>query len=138
MKRVSFGAKFIAAGTLATSGILEIELEQAPILKMALTEEVDCVSDVYTFIGDGSGLSDCTIENYTETIGVSFKWIRTDGSIVPLGTHNITFKRNTTTVVTVNINKDGNDENLGIVIDESETGVMPDGDEVTITNGEMQ
>ncbi|MBQ5898674.1 MAG: hypothetical protein IIW87_01965 [Alistipes sp.] len=55
-----------------------------------------------------------------------------------MGTHTITFKRNTTTVVKVNIDKDGNNESLGIEIDDSETGAMPDGEEVTITNGEMQ
>ena len=77
--------------------------------------------------------------NYTEAINVAFKWIRADGTEAPLGTHTITFKRNVTTVVKVNIDKDGNDESLGIVIDNSETGVMPeDEEEVTITNGEMQ
>lgn len=137
MKRTSFGAKFVAAGTLATSGTLEIELEEAPILELELTEGDDSISDIFTFWEvHQAWLND----DYTETIGVSFKWVREDGSMVPLGTHNITFKRNTTTVVTVNINKDGETEGVGFSIDESEQGEMPveEDNSVTITDGEVE
>lgn len=137
MKRTSFGAKFVAAGTLATSGTLEIEMGDAPILELELTEGDDSISDIFTF----SNVSEAWLnDDYTETIGVSFKWVRTDGSMVPLGTHNITFKRNTTTVVTVNINKDGETEGVGFSIDESEQGEMPveEDNSVTITDGEVE
>lgn len=135
MKRTSFGAKFVAGGKLADDGKLEIQIEAAPKMELALTTGTDEISDIFTFMNVKQSWAK---NNYTEYINVAFKWIRADGTEAPLGTHTITFKRNVTTVVKVNIDKDGNDESLGIVIDESETGVMPDGDEVTITNGQME
>ncbi|MBR0333030.1 MAG: hypothetical protein IIX20_05895 [Alistipes sp.] len=137
MKRVSFGAKFVATGTLATSGILEIEMEYAPILELELTEGDDSISDIFTFDDVyGAWLND----DYTETIGVSFKWIREDGSMVPLGTHSVKYTRNMTTVVTVTINKDGETEGVGFEIDDSEKGPMPENEDnsVTIVDGEVE
>ncbi len=137
MKRVSFGAKFVATGTLATSGTLEIELESAPILELELTEGDDSISDIFTFeYVNEAWLND----DYTETIGVSFKWIREDGSMVPLGTHSVKYTRNMTTVVTVTINKDGETEGVGFEIDDSEKGPMPENEDnsVTIVDGEVE
>ena len=137
MKRTSFGAKFVATGTLATSGILEIELEGAPILELKLTEGEDSISDIFTFFEVRQAWVE---DDYTETIGVSFKWIREDGSMVPLGTHNVKFTRNMTTVVTVTINKDGETEGVGFEIDDSEKGPMPENEDnsVTIVDGEVE
>ena len=141
MKRTSFGAKFIAGGNLAIDGKLEIEIHGAPKMELALTAGADEISDIFTFEKVRSAWSE---NDYTEDIAVNFKWIRADGTEAPLGTHTIAFKRNVTTVVKVNIEKNDNDDNLsydislGFKFDESETGVMPDGDEVTITNGQME
>ena len=135
MKRTSFGAKFVVGGKMAVDGKLEIQINGAPKMELALTADTDEISDIFSFFNIGEAWRK---DDYTEDIAVNFKWIRADGTEAPLGTHTITFKRNVTTVVNININKDGNDESLGIAIDESETGVMPDGDEVTITNGQME
>ena len=135
MKRTSFGAKFVVGGKLAVDGKMEIQIDGAPKMELALTAGADEISDIFTFEEVRSAWSE---NDYTEDIAVNFKWIRADGTEAPLGTHTIAFKRNVTTVVKVNIDKDGNDESIGIVIDESETGAMPDGDEVTITNGQME
>ena len=135
MKRTSFGAKFVAGGKLAVDGKLEIQLENAPKMELALTDGADEISDIFTFNDVKAAWAK---DDYTEDIAVNFKWIRADGTEAPMGTHTIAFKRNVTTVVKVNIDKDGNNESLGIAIDESETGAMPDGDEVTITNGQME
>jgi hypothetical protein len=135
MKRTSFGAKFVAGGKLAVDGKLEIQIDGAPKMELALTDGADEISDIFSLSYIRNAW---TKDDYTTDIAVNFKWIRADGTEAPLGTHTITFKRNVTTVVKVNINKDGNDESLGIEIDESETGTMPDGDEVIITNGQME
>lgn len=135
MKRTSFGAKFVAGGKLAVDGKLEIQIDGAPKMELALTAGDDQISDIFTFrYVDAAWAKD----DYTEDISVNFKWIRADGTEAPMGTHTITFKRNKTTIVKFNIDKDGNDESIGIEIDESETGTMPDGDEVIITNGQME
>ena len=135
MKRTSFGAKFVVGGKMAVDGKLEIQIDKAPKMELALTAGNDEKSDIFTF----DYLKDAWAEDdYTDDIPVNFKWIRADGTEAPMGTHTITFKRNKTTIVKFNIEKDGNDESIGIEIDESETGTMPDGDEVIITNGQME
>lgn len=131
MKRTSFGAKFVAGGKLAVDGKLEIQIDNAPKMELALTDGEDEISDIFTFKDvDAAWAKD----DYTEDIEVSFKWIRTDGTEPPLGTHKITFKRNTITVVEVNI-----DKNNGIDLDipDSETGDLAEGDTVTINDGEL-
>ena len=104
-------------------------------MELALTEGNDEISEIFTFNEVSSAWAK---DDYTEDIPVNFKWIRADGTEAPMGTHTITFKRNKTTIVKFNIEKDGNDESIGIEIDESESGAMPDGDEVIITDGQMQ
>ena len=131
------GYKSIPTGTLATSGTLEIEMERAPILELELTEGDDSISDIFTFDNLYGAWAD---DDYTETIGVSFKWIREDGSMVPLGTHSVKYTRNMTPVVTVTINKDGETEGVGFEIDDSEKGPMPENEDnsVTIVDGEVE
>lgn len=135
MKRTSFGARFVAGGKLAVDGKLEIQIDNAPKMELALTADADEISDIFTFKFVSNAWAK---DDYAENIDVNFKWIRADGTEAPMGTHTITFKRNTTTIVKFNIDKDGNDESLSIEIDESETGTMLDGDEVTINDGVMQ
>ena len=57
-----------------------------------------------------------------------------DGTSAPLGTHDITFKRNTTTVVNVDLTVSG-DSGVGFEI--TDDGEMPEGDEITIKDGEI-
>lgn len=135
MKRASFGAKFVAGGKLAVDGKLEIQIEGAPKMELTLTDGADEISDIFTFDNVyGAWAKD----DYTEDVNISLNWNRKDGTVQPLGTHTITFKRNTTTIVEVNINKDGNDEGVDLDIPDSETGAMANGAEVTINDGEMQ
>ena len=135
MKRTVFGAKFAAGGKLAVDGILVIEMKDAPKMELALTDGDDQISDIFTFFDLEKAWAK---DDYTETIDVTFKRIRTDDTVQPLGTHAITFNRNTTTVVEVNIDKDGNDEGVDLEIPDSETGSLADGNTVTINDGEMQ
>ena len=135
MKRASFGAKFIVGGKLAIEGKLDIQIEGAPKMELALTEGDDQISDIFTF---GWVNKVWANDNYTENVDVTFNWIRKDGTTMPLGTHAITFKRNTITIVEVNIDKDGNDEGVDLDIPSSETGSMANGSTVTINDGEMQ
>ena len=134
MKRTSFGAKFIATGKLAVDGKLEMQIEDAPKMELVLTAGDDMISDIFTF-----AKVDAAWENaeYIETVNVSFNWNRTDGTVRSLGTHPITFKRNTTTVVEVKIENENTNEGLNLNIADDETGVMPTGEKVTITDGEV-
>lgn len=146
MKRVSFGAKFIAEGVLAKNGTLEIQIQSAPKMSLALTEGDDTISDIFTLQGDGteSGIEYCANDDYTETIGVAFKWIRPDETELQIGTFPVTFKRNTTTVVTIKMENDvvvgDQTGGVGFSIASTEKGEMPveEDNSVTITDGEVE
>ena len=131
LKRTSFGAKYIAKGKNAGSGTLEILMECAPQINLNLAES-NQVSDIYTFSWVYGAWLD---NNYSETFPVVLRLVREDGTVVPLGTHNLTFKRNATTVV--NVNMDDSSEASGVGVEFLESGEMPDGDEVTIEGGEI-
>ena len=132
LKRTSFGAKFIAKGDYAENGTLEIIMgdDPKPHLTLNLAEGNE-VSDIFSFRYQRDAWLD---DNYTETIPVLLRIAYSDGTSAPLGTHNITFKRNTTTVVNVDLSV-GGDSGVGFVV--TEGGEMPVGDEITIKDGEI-
>ena len=131
LKRTSFGAKYIAKGKNATNGTLDILMDSAPQLNLNLAESNQC-SEIYTFYN----LRDAWLEgNYSETISVLIRLAREDGTVVPFGTHNITFKRNKTTVV--NINTDDCGESSGVGVEFIDSGDMPEDSEITINDGEI-
>ena len=130
LKRISFGVKYIAKGDFAENGILEILMNRAPQLNLNLAESNE-VSEIYTFMHARDAWLD---ENYTETISVILRIAYSDGTSAPLGTHDITFKRNTTTVVNVDLSVSG-DSGVGFVV--TDGGEMPEDSEVTIKDGEI-
>ena len=131
LKRTSFGAKYIAKGKNSKSGTLEILMDGAMQVNLNLAES-NQVSDIYTFDNVYEAWFD---NNYSETIPVVLRLVREDGTTVPLGTHNLTFKRNATTVVHVNM--DDASEASGVGVEFLESGEMSEGDEVTIEGGEI-
>ena len=146
MKRVSFGAKFIVEGALAKSGTLDIQIPEAPKMSLTLTEGEDSISEIFTFFGEGYGgeLYACTRDDFSEVMSVSFKWIRPDKTELQIGTFPVTFKRNTTTVVTIKMENDviegDQTGGVGFSIASSETGEMPvdPNNSVTIVDGEVE
>lgn len=130
LKRISFGVKYVAKGDYAENGTLEIMMAGAPQLNINLAESNE-VSEIYTFKYVRDAWLD---ENYTETASVTLRIAYSDGTSAPLGTHNITFKRNMTTVVNVDLSI-GGDNGVGFVI--TGDGEMPEGDEITIKDGEI-
>ena len=134
MKRTVFGAKFIAGGELAVDGKLEILIYEAPKMELTLTEGDDEISDIFTFkcVDDAWAKDD-----YSENVNVTLNWVRADGVVSPLGTHKVTFKRNTTTIVEVNIDNVNSEEALSLNISDSESGDLVDGDTIVINDGEL-
>ena len=131
MKRMSFGAEFIATGANATSGTLEISLDGAPALTIPLTENGENTAyRIYTMAGDLSTIT----ENSTETIPVTFNYKAANGENISLGTHNIDFMRNKKTTVTLQINNVSLTNNISLSIADTETGNMEQGNSVTITD----
>ena len=135
MKRTSFGAKFIAQGKLATAGQLEIIMSEAPKISLDLADEKQH-DDIYTFeyVKKAHDYQD---GNYEEDIDVSINWYyqTMDGSTVtvPLGTHKITYKRNATTVVKINLENTNVEGGIGFEL--MEAGAMEAGPEYEINDG---
>ena len=135
MKRTSFGAKFIAQGKLATAGQLEINMKDAPEIILDLTQEKQH-DDIYTFRYVKNAY-DYQTGNYEEDIDVSIIWYyqTADGSTVavPLGTHKITYKRNATTVVKINLENTNVEGGIGFEL--MEAGAMEAGPEYEVNDG---
>ena len=110
-------------------------------MSLTLTKGEDSISDIFTF----PAITSAWINNdYAATISVSFKWIRPDETELQIGTFPITFKRNTTTVVTIKMENDvvegDQTGGVGFSIASSETGEMPvdPNNSVTIVDGEVE
>ena len=132
MKRVSYGAKFIAKGKLATQGTLEVQMVESPKMTIDLATNDKKGDDIYTFKNVKAAYDD---NNYTETVSTTINWRRDDGTVFPLGTHEITFKRNKMHTVQVTIETENSDNQLGIEVEDAD---MTDDDDVTnIKDGEV-
>ena len=131
MGRTSYGVKVVAQGQSANVGTLEIQMTESPLVTFNLAESNEYF-DIYTFyyVRNAWLKSD-----YSEEVSVNINYIREDNTVVPLGSHKVTFVRNTTTVVTVNIGYGGAENGLGFNI--TEGGEMPENPNtaITITNG---
>jgi len=133
MKRTAFGAKFIAEGELANSGTLEVQIQGAPKIALALTEGEDVLFDIFTFNNVKAAWAEQG--DYVGIYNVAINWISPEGTTMPLGTHEISFKRNATTVVTVNIEQQSETAGLGFGFDPSEQGNPSEDGENDITIG---
>lgn len=126
MLRTVFGLKVIANNL--TEGIIKIEMEEAP--EMKITYPATEVEDVFTFFYVDKAYSN---ENYSESISTNFTWTKADGATIPLGTHNVTFKRNKQTIVTIEMDKAINDASSNQTLSLSlESNNMTEGDKYTI------
>lgn len=122
MRRVVFGAKFIVEGL--TEGKVIITLNGAP--EMCIVYPNLETQDIFT-LPNATAAGD-----YSTTIPVAIKWEKNDGSIIPLATQEIVFKRNKLTTATIKV-KD-NSANIGMNISKDETP-MGDGGNITIETG---
>ena len=112
-------------------------MTESPSLEFQLTdaEEDDVYSDIYTFSNVYAAWNSTDEERYTENVLTTVNWCREDGTTVPLGSHEISFKRNYITTITVKINSDETNAGIGFEI---ENEPMENGNNVTIEDGELK
>lgn len=127
MKRVVFGAKFIAEGL--TNGKLKIKLLGSPELYIEHGVNTE-VEEIFT-LGNHQSIQ-WTSDTYTEVCTLSVSWEKADGAIVPLVNQDITFKRKTLTTITIKV-KDSSVNN-GVEINQ-EGGDLIAGDNITLESG---
>ena len=132
MKRTSFGAKYVAQGILATEGYLEIQMVDSPKMIVDLTTADKTVSDIFTFDNVKKAYEN---DAYTETVAVTLNWHKSDETVFPLGTHEITFKRNKMTTIKVAIETENSEGELGVEVEDNE--MTDDDEETTIKDGEI-
>lgn len=124
MKRVSFGAKFVAKEF--TSGSLEIQIDQSPTktLKCADGNVAECI---VSFNNTASAYKN---DNYSENIAVNIIWVKDDGVRSPIVSENITFVRNHLTTIEFEVKEEAESNSFNITANEEwETG-----DTITVGN----
>lgn len=127
MKKVCFGAKLVTEDL--TNGEVVVDIEGAPQLIIAYPSTV--VQDVFTFAGgfsDGHWVND----DYSESIPVSISWHKSDGSVKPVSSSNINFKRNKLTTITVKLNGDNPESASSKVNISLEDKEMQPGDNIVV------
>lgn len=127
MKRISFGAKFIAEGL--TEGRLKINIQDAPELNINYGQKE--VQDIFTFKSHITNDYKIiwTEDNFYEDVNLSVLWEKNDGAIIPLINQDIKFKRNILSTITIKV-KDSSVNN-GVEINQ-EGGDLIAGDNITL------
>jgi hypothetical protein len=143
-KRVAYGAHYIAEGL--DEGVLNIEVKtrnyELPLYHVNLTSANPEDNGIYTFlqIKDawyGSVVPDVngnpSTVNYYTTKQLNITWTKDDGSVTPLGTFDVTFKRNIKTTIVIKV-EDPSQQN-GIVVTKEETRMTDDENKYVIEGG---
>ena len=143
-KRTVYGAHLIAEGL--SEGSLNVTARCSfPSIdggfNVNLTEAVPEYNGIYCF-GDVRNAWYGTLEkveeppvNYYTTKQLTIKWTKDDGSETPLGTFDVTFKRNIKTKIRIKVTDPGVQN--GIVITREETPMTDDENEYVIEGGEI-
>lgn len=127
MKKVCFGAKFVVEGLM--EGKVVIDIEDAP--QMEIVHPDVSIQDIFTFDGglrDGSWIND----DYSESVPVSISWHKSDGSVKPVSSSNINFKRNKLTTITVKLSGDNPESASGKVNISLKDKEMQPGDNIVV------
>jgi|LSQX01.2.fsa_nt_gb hypothetical protein len=118
MKRVVFGVKVEVEGV--SEGQVKISLSEAPDLHIEYPETE--IQDIFTFQNNYSYPLSWTKDDYSETITLSFTWLKVDGAEVPVATQDVVFKRNMLTTIRVKVNDALVDKSLTITTESTEMG----------------
>ena len=117
MKRVSFGAKFVAKEF--TSGSLEMQIDQSPTKTLKCSDGKD-LEMIVSFNSTAAAYSN---NEYSENIAVNIIWIKEDGVRTPIVSQDITFVRNHLTTIEFEVKESAQSNSFSINANEEwETG----------------
>lgn len=153
-KRVSYAAKFIAEGL--DEGTIEIIVSNMNITNkkrysVSLTPEVPSSNKIYSFFNTydaWKGIRTATGEdpetgapiyeyvNYTSVKTLSINWEKSEDNIIPLGSYDVTFKRNVRTTIRIDVANLPSVSN-GITVTREDTPISDDENEYEISGGEI-
>lgn len=112
MKRVSFGAKFVAKEF--TNGSLEIQIDQSPTKTLKSSDGAQC-DMIVSFYNTSAAYSR---DEYSENIAVNIIWVKEDGVRTPLVSQDITFVRNHLTTIEFEVKEAAQSNSFNIKADE--------------------
>ena len=112
MKRVAFGAKFVAKEF--TSGSLEIQVDQCP----TKTLEYSDGSELEMIVSFKNTARAYAIDGYSESIAVNIIWVKEDGVRTPIVSQDITFVRNHLTTIEFKVKESAQSNSFNISADE--------------------
>lgn len=127
MLRTVFGVKVVTENL--TEGTLDIKIKDTPGLQIKYpSTEAESIYSLYELY------KTVTNKEYSETIGTVISWTRKDGVVVPMGTHNITYKRNRQTIITINVEDASQENALSLSLEDEEMG---QGNTYTVTGDQI-
>lgn len=112
MKRVSFGAKFVAKEF--TSGSLEIQIDQTPTKTLRCSDG----SELEMIVSFNSTSRAYSNNDYSENIGVNIIWVKEDGVRTPIVGQDVTFVRNHLTTIEFEVKDSAQSNSFNIKADE--------------------
>ena len=135
-KRTVYGAHYIAEGL--KEGILRIDVKNSYTVNLTSGNPeyngIYCFSEIRDAWFGTYKTVDELVDYYT-TKQLTIKWIKDDDSVTPLGTFEVTFKRNVKTKIRIKVTDPGVQN--GIVITREETPMTDDDKEYVIEGGEI-
>lgn len=110
MIKTVFGIKYIPVGL--TEGKLIIKLDKAP--EVTIESGTSEFLEMYTFMSLKDAWDNKDNSDWFEPIVLAISWQKLDGTIIPLYSGSLNFKRNTIKEITINIKEPNNENGLGI------------------------
>lgn len=112
MKRVSFGAKFVAKEF--TSGSLEMQIDQSPTKTLKCSDG----TELETIVSFNNTARAYSKDDYSENIAVNIIWVKEDGVRTPVVSQDITFVRNHLTTIEFKVTESALSNSFNITADE--------------------
>ena len=132
-KRTVYGAHFIAEGLNEGTLNIHVSAVSGASYSVNLTDEKPEYYGVYCFGSPWSAWKGVNGENYYISKNLKVEWTKDDGSVTPLGTFDVTFKRNIKTTIVIKV-ADPSQQN-GIVVTKEETRMADDENKYVIEGG---
>ncbi len=134
-KRVVYGVKYETLGLKPNESItVEVNKYESNLYNINLNTEP--YESIYTFSNIDYAWAEYSGNRYTSEKQLTINWNKADGSIVPMGTYTVTFKRNVKTTIRIHA-EDLNLEN-GIKVYKEETPMADDEYIYDITGGKVE
>ena len=144
-KRVSYGVKFIAEDL--TEGKININAVSNYSSAMSYNVELGSATPIFERIYSFSNTYEAwrgkwvpqegnnagTYVNYYEDFKLNISWTKADGSVIPLGTFDVTFERNVKTTVKIKAEEAGSSN--GITVVKENVPMVDDDKEYQISGG---